>query len=487
MKTSHSLKLFGTAALALLLLSSALSLSSCEKEKETAAADGDVPEQTAQEDDSPKLEVPDGICEGKTFTVYFGNPDVTYSYLVAEETGDLIGDSVYRRNVLTQEKTGVEFDFAVGSHTSSGSDQAAETSIIRTLIQSGDDTYDVYMHVQHSGMPTLIEEGMFVDWNTVPYVNLENPWWYSNVVRDICFGDKVFCMTGDYNLPSFALTECLIFNKTMCDELGLEYPYGMVTDGTWTHDRFLEYIKKGSKDLNGDGVLDIESDRYGFGGWKYEQLKALFCAYGGECIRRSEWGLPELCIDREITYTVIDKMLEIFSGDWAFFEGKTWGVNGNMFREGRLLFDDGFLGSIPGTRDLEDIDVGFVPYPKLNEEQEAYYSRTANISGLTYIPVTNTDLEKTGAVLETMAYYSSLEILPNYFDIILTVKSTRDVESEEMIPIIKNSSRFLDQVIGFTGNEIVEAGNGNTLASFIASKEDYWEDKVYDLIDVYFD
>ena len=111
-------------AIALILLSSAVFLSSCEKEKMEAAG-GDITVRTEPEDDFTRLEVPDGICEGKTFTVHFGNPDVTYSYLAAEENGDMINDSVYRRNALTQEKTGVDYGFAVGSHTSGGSDQAA--------------------------------------------------------------------------------------------------------------------------------------------------------------------------------------------------------------------------------------------------------------------------------------------------------------------------------------------------------------------------
>ncbi len=432
-----------------------------------------------------KLEVPAGIAEGKTFSMYFANPDVKNNYIAEEETGDDMNDAVYQRNQLVMEHTGVELEFVASSRTSNGADQQAETSLIRTLIQSGDDTYDAYVHVQHTGMPTLIEEGMFVDWKTIPHVKLDNPWWYSNVERDICFGDKVFCMTGDYNLSSFSGSECLIFNKTMLDEIGMEYPYQLVFDGTWTHDKFVEYIKAATSDLNGDGTLDYDNDRYGFGGWQYEQLQALFAGYGGEAITKDEYNLPVLNIDNELTYTIVDKMLEVFDNDGAFFEGKTYGIDDRMFNDGRLLFNDSFLSGVPGTRKLENIDVGFIPYPKLNEEQENYYSRTANISCLTYIPVTNTDLDKTGAVLETMAYYGNQIVLPTYFDIILTIKSTRDVESEEMIPIIRDSSRFLDQVIGFTGSNIVTAKNGNTLASFIASSQDSWNEKIESLIETY--
>lgn len=431
--------------------------------------------------------VPEGIADGKDFKMYIAFASCFPSYKAEEENGNELNDAVFLRNSLVSEYTGANVEFAYSSRTTSGDDQKAETNHIRTLIQSGDDTYDAYVHVQHSGMPTLINEGMFVDWNTVPYVNIENPWWYSNAIRDITFGDKIYCMTGDYNLTSFSLSECIIFNKTLCDELQLEYPYQMVFDGTWTHDRFLQYIKAATKDLNGDGGFTREDDRFGFAGWNPEVIPALFCGYGGVILGKDENNLPVLNVDNERTYTVIDKMLEVFGDDGAFFVLDKHGTEDKMFNEGRLLFNDSFLSNVPSTRGLENIDVGFIPYPKLEEEQKEYFSRTANISCLTYIPVTNNDLETTGAVLEAMAFFSSDTIMPTYFDRILTVKSTRDIQSEEMIPIIRNSSRFLDSVIGVNYSGIIKSNNGNTLASLVQANNDAWQLKVEELIEVYSD
>ena len=471
-----------------LLLASLLitgTLASCKKDE--VVDEGTDNGTNVEVEDKAEFKVPAGVAEGKTFDMYIAMASLKGSYVAEEETGDDMNDAVYQRNALVEEHTGADLQFTVSTRSTSGADQNEETSLIRTLIQSGDDTYDAFAHVQHTGMPTLIEEKLFVNWNDIPYVKLDNPWWYSNVKRDISFGNKIFCMTGDYNFYSFSTTECLAFNKTMMDELGLEYPYEMVFDGTWTHDKFVEYIKAGTSDLNGDGVMDRDNDRYGFGGWQYEQLQALFAGYGGEAIAKDDNNMPVLNVDNQLTYTIIDKMLEIFDCEGAFFEGKTSGLDDKMFREGRLLFNDSFLNHISNMRSLENIDIGFVPFPKLDETQKEYYSRTANISGLTYIPITNTDLDMTGAVLEAMAYYSSSTIMPAYFDVILTIKSTRDIESEEMIPIIRNSSRFMDMVIGFTGSNIVTARNGNTLASHVAANKDVWNDKIDTLIELYSD
>lgn len=423
--------------------------------------------------------------DGETFDLYIAIPTASQSFIAPEETGDQITDAVYQRNELVEKRLGVKLNFVGTSRTSSGEDQKLESNQIRTLIQGGDDTYDAYVHVQHGAMPTLIEEGLFVDWNELQYVNTDNPWWYSNVKRDICFGDKIYCMTGDYNFKSFASTACVAFNKTLCDELGLEYPYDAVFDGTWTHDMMVEYIKKSTKDLNGDGAITTEYDRYGYMGWQPEIYGDLYCGYGGNAIEKDDDNLPVLAMDNERMVTVVDKMIELFSNEGAYVEGKTYGLDDTMFAEGRLMFNDSFLSHIPGMRGYEDVDVGFVPYPKLDENQEEYYSRTAVTAGMTYIPVTNENLDMTGAVLETMAYYSGETIIDTYFDIILTIKSTRDTESEEMIPIIRNSARFMEQIIGFTGSNIVVNNQGNTISSFVAKHKDAWQGKIDGLRDFY--
>ena len=465
----------------IILLSSVII--SC-RDKRAEKLQTDTSETIVRED---SFNVPKGICEGEEIDIYLAMPIYKNSYIAEEETGDELNDAVLLRNNLVEEHTGAKINFTLTTTNGRGTDQNNEATKIRTLIQAGDDTYEAYIHAQRTDLFTSFMENLFVDWYTIPYINLENPWWYSNVLRDSTYGGKLFAMTGDYNLTSFSYTECLLFNKTMCDELGLEYPYKMVFDGTWTHDKFVQYIKAATKDVNGDGKIEYISDRMGYGGYMYEQIPALFVGYGGDCLVKDENNLPVLVVDSEHNYTVIDKILEVFDLDGArYFQISDGGAHNNaMFNEGRLLFNDCFFNSIPATRQLENIDIGFVPYPKIDTDQKDYYSRTANLSGLTYIPVTNNKLDATGAVLETMAYYSGDTVLKTYFDNILTIKSTRDIESEEMIPIIRNSSRFEDIMIVFDGIDIVLANSGNTLASTMASKGDIWELTVEQMVEFY--
>ncbi len=460
--------------LALLLASS--SVAGCMKKEDNKKQTGNS-ENSQQTEDG--LSLPDIDGEGESFDVFIGYGVANTDFLAKEENGETLNDIMYNRNQTVQNRFNVNFTVKEGLNNNSEA-----TPIIRSLIQSGDDTYEVFINVQHVGVP-LIYEDLFVEWNeNMPYANLENPWWYQNVQRDLNFNNKVYVAAGAYNFHCLRGSGVLSFNKTMLDELGLEYPYQMVLDGEWTIDKLIEYSKKAAKDLNGDGTMTFDSDRYGMAGWKWEMMPALFVGMGGNPVTKGEDNLPHLNINNERTFTVIDKMLELFSdGNGAWSSGSNYADSGTMFREGRLMFHDTTLDQLTGLREMED-DFGVVPYPKLDEDQEAYYSRTVNYSSLTYIPVTNQKLDLTSAILEYMSYISYNELIPAFYDIILTVKTTRDTESEAMIDIVRESARFMDENYLSSGGIIgIVEGGSNTLSSNYASYGDSWEIKLNDIIE----
>ncbi|MBE6704040.1 MAG: hypothetical protein E7583_02140 [Ruminococcaceae bacterium] len=458
-------------------------LSSCGK-KEEKKEKGESGEIQQTENDGPPLVLPpaEEVSDGdETFDIFLAYGVFDADYIVEEETGDTIKDIIYQRNREVEDYFGFEFNFRAGAVEKSNS---SATPTIRTQIQAGDDTYEVYMNVQHAGMP-LIYEDLFVEWTeNMPHANLDNPWWYQNVKRDLNFGDKIYVMVGDYNFHCLKASGAIAFNKTIMDELEMEYPYQLVKDGEWTIDKFIEYVKAGQKDLNGDGLIKPEDDRLGFSGWKWEMIPAMFVGMGGSPVAKDDDNLPMLNVNNERTFNVIDKLIELYDdGNGAWDGGNTYGVASTMFKESRLLFQDTTLTALPGLRELED-DFGAVPYPKLDEDQEDYYSRIVNFSSLTYIPVTNQKLELTSAVLEYMAYISHQNLIPAFYDEILNIKTARDFETEEMIDIIREGARFMDENYLTSGGiiNIVASGN-NTLSSNYASQGDAWETKLETIIE----
>ena len=464
------------SALAVLLaatLSASALLTSCKKDEKPTGDDtktgGDTPVDTPVSEDpldgdhSPNVPA-DVKFDGETFSILIGS---TGQHMYAEEeTSNIVNDTVYNDNLNVEDRFGITLNIVKGGYDATGGGQSEATAQFRSLIEANDTTYHAFMHVQHNGMPQMTLERYFVDWNTLPYIDLEEEWWYQNITKDLCFGDKVYVMTGDYARYIDSI-DCLVFNKQIFDELGLEYPYQDVLDGTWTWDKFEELVAQGAKDLNGDGEMTKEDDRWGLVGWTYELSYALLVSSGFSPLEKDADNMPVLNQNVDEAHEIYDRIIDLFAdGKKALAETSDYSGQINIFTEGRAMFKDTFMGGITGFSETE-FDFGILPYPKWDADSE-YQNRSSNMTALTYIPVTNANLEMTGAVLEEMAFQGAKNLTPAYFDQVLTVKNTRDVESEAMLPIIKNNARFL--YAGYAPNIISMVGNrSNTYASAYAS------------------
>ena len=113
------------------------------------------------------------------------------------------------------------------------------------------------------------------------------------------------------------------------------------------------------------------------------------------------------------------------------------------FRTGHAVYVNGFIGhSVSYYRDFEN-DYGIIPYPKWNEEQDAYYSMADGNFSIIAVPITVVNTDMAGAVTHALGAYSWKNVIPNYYDIALKVKGTRDEESVAILDMILDS-RVID-------------------------------------------
>lgn len=391
--------------------------------------------------------------------------DGSMGYMIAtEETGDLVNDAVFQRNIAIEEAYNLKFNMF---EAEPGSENNAQK--IRTLIMSGDTTYHMFEALQHAGMPALVLRDFFIDWNTLEHINLERPYWNSEGTKNIGFYGKLYTAGGDINLVTYNSTNCILFNKALFDDLGIDYPYEDVYNMTWTADKMMEIVKQGYADLNGDTVWDTDFDRLGFSGWGWEMLYAAYMGLGGKTLLQDEDGAPVLAMVNEDHVKIVDKLIELYDGVNTWINMKTYNTDKKMFLDGRILMDDNFITGIAQNRDSE-FDIGVVPYPMMDEAQGQYFSRAANIAHLSYIPTTNAQLEETGIILEAMAIESYNTVRPTYYDVTLDLKEAADEETRDMVDIILASSTYLYE--GFMNiNNLYEFINKrtNTYASWCAA------------------
>ncbi|MCL2159061.1 MAG: hypothetical protein FWH48_06615, partial [Oscillospiraceae bacterium] len=268
-------------------------------------------------------------------------------------------------------------------------------------------------------------------------VDLSKPWWDGGIL-DVCYGNKVYFVAGDITHSTLGYTTLLIFNKNLLNESGLEYPYQSVRDGTWTYDKFVGMIKGLSRDLNGDGKMDYKDDMYTIAGWQYEIPYNFHTVLGGNEVIKDKDGYPQIDIFSEKSMAAIDKILDLFSEYGGFYNNKNYGDDRTMFKDRRLYFLDVRMFEIEryDFRSMED-DFGMIPHPKLDLETP-YYTQLVNnnVVTVTTVPVTNTRLEMTSILLEALAYEGWKTISPEYKEVLLQTKLTRDDESADMFEYI---------------------------------------------------
>lgn len=97
------------------------------------------------------------------------------------------------------------------------------------------------------------------------------------------------------------------------------------------------------------------------------------------------------------------------------------------------------LGHIAGLRDFND-SFGVLPVPKYDESQDGYRSMMATWGTLmTTIPATASDPERTGVILDALAYDSHMNLLEPYYETYLTQKGARNEDSADMLQIVRDT------------------------------------------------
>ena len=427
-----------TAVSLVLLLSLALAAACGENAAEEAAVTTAAPVETEEVTTEPEItaDLPEMDYGGADFNMCMRIGDAyALDFDVTELTGDTIDDAVFERNSRVAEQFNIRFVF-FRDNDNFGLDSARKT------VYAGDSTYDVLIPHARFVFPYALE-GMLYDWDdSLPYIDLDKPWWNDDARAAFSLCHRLFAMVGDISYLNLGSTKCMLFNKPIMERLGFDTPYATVTDGKWTFDRLSEYMKAASADLNGDGEIKITDDRYGYitSHWS-GPIQALYSA-NQRIARKDENDLLYITLNTEIAISLYEKYFDMVDNEGGYINLQDDSSDmTNCFRDGRALFYDPGINSIKSLRDMED-DFGIIPWPKYDESIDAYYANVDAGCNLFIVPVTCSDPERASIILEACAYEGWKTVLPTYYDIVLTTKFTRDQESEKMIDIIRAGRVF---------------------------------------------
>lgn len=412
---------------------------------------------------------------------------------VEENTGDVVDDAIYRRNMELNDRYAV----VINAYRTEGNWPSRQnfTDTMKNSISAGDGAFDLILGYQ-AYMNNVDIAGYLYNFRDVPLLNLEADYYYSDIIEESTLNGKLYYLTGDFTYSLWPSMLVYFFNKDMASSYQIGDLYQTVRDGSWTLDKLIELTGVVYRDTNGDGLKDA-GDEFGLATDYGNIADAYYSAFDIEITVRDEEGIPAINANIEKLDNVITKLYDFYQNTsgvytYAMTSAMTTNPLADIFTSGRALFYPERLKNAIDFRGLE-IDFGILPYPKWDEAQDLYYSQAWNGYSVMVIPKDAKNLEKTAVMIEALNASSKEYVIPAFYDKALKVKFTRDEASGEMLDLIRDGISFQ---FGYFFGETINVGceawrlrdilqQGTGLASVFRGYKRVLERNLQTLVDFY--
>lgn len=411
--------------------------------------------QTTTDEESGRNSIPDDLpernFEGKSFRIIVRDNNWTTcrhieEIIAEEETGEVINDAVYKRNTVVEDRFNAKIEVVKQAEK----EEANLTNFVRKTVLAGSDEFDlVDGHMILMG--GLSTSDVYYNLYELPYINFDKPWWLKSATEELTVDGKSFFGISHLGYNALDYTYCYYFNKNLAQDYGIDNLYQTVRDGKWTIDYLAATVKDIYKDTDNNGEKD-DTDLFGFVSNAYSASVTYLWAFDNPVTVKDDSGIPQLVLNTPKMSSIVTKLYDLYFNNPGVSVAASAAANGygadwpvyaySAFQNGKAVFASGmFNDAIINYRNV-DFDYGILPYPKWDEAQEDYYTMMDGHGPLLAVPVTTTDPEFVGIMLEAMSAEGYKIITPAYYEVALKTKYARDEETEEMLDLILEGRRF---------------------------------------------
>lgn len=430
--------------------------------------------------------VPDDLLfDGEKFTILCRADSTNDKYLYEieadENETEVVNQAVYQRNLIVEERFGVEL---VAHDVPGGWNDSTEfKNTFRNSTLAGSGAFDLIMGYQ-AYMCELGLTDLYVNFYDIPYIkeDINNIYFFQDNVKELTVDGQIYFLVGDYCLTYFESLYVMYFNKLIANNENVGDIYQIVRDGEWTIDKCIELSKGVYNDLDGNGYKN-DNDRFGLITDYENTADAIFSFFDVQSTGHDDNGKIILDLDQGKMVSILEKMIAFYKTDDVFAH-KTSSSDVDIpfdaiFTEDRALFYPERLCYAQTYRGMET-DFGIIPYPKWDTNQDKYYTQAQNAYSVAVVPLDAPNLEKTGAIFDVLSALSYDLVTPAYYDMALKGKFARDNESGEMLDIIRdgiciNFGFFYNANVGPAGaiRLLLHQENSNFVSYYAANKKGY--------------
>ncbi|MBQ7907479.1 MAG: hypothetical protein IJ309_05835 [Clostridia bacterium] len=264
----------------------------------------------------------------------------------------------------------------------------------------------------HIAMPrmyeaqTLVGNGILFNLANSPNIDLDKSY-FNQVAREAySVSGKTYFVAGDFSFLDESTANLIFFNVDMAKTIA-SFPnvYSMVARGEWT----LEQMENVARIIGGQNIDGKENfqdtDKFGFG---TTNLSKFYQTSGIQQVSVNEaTGKYEISLNDEKVSTLVPKLIEYKNAEWAR-TGWTgdYGAMQKAFGENRLLFYNEVVQKFDyfGEDNDNNIKAGALPMPKLNADQETYYTPTTYQAVLMCVPTTTPSKNMSTYFLDVLSW-----------------------------------------------------------------------------------
>ncbi len=403
-----------------------------------------------------------------------------YYFHSEESSSDPMQAALYNRVVEIEDELGVDITYYMYRT------EREVNELIKTDVMNGSTEMDIALLHCIDGLTELTANAYLYPLEELGHVDLEADWWNLEQMDTLRAGKHYYLGVNDYMIPC---PYVIFFNKKMVEDLGMEDPYQLVLDQKWTYDTFTEMARAATKDVNTDGAFTLGHDTFGIACDDPSNYVSFITAIGQDITKKGDDGRLKLAMNTEKMAGLVADFAALAT-DNVFYPDWRTEPNQITMDSDQLLF---FLAPITSAETLRDCEVpfGILPYPKYDEAQEDY--RTLDWGGLMAVPSIIDNADKTGAVIELLAFKAEEEVIPAYYDLVLDGQLAQDPTTPKMLDVIFDticyepgmnywgqSGSFLE-LFYVLSHQAIDYKNAN-FASFYATHAD----SAQQLIDTYY-
>ena len=393
----------------------------------------------------PEPDLPEVRYDGQDFNIRVKGDAVHWETLgiyAEQKTGEPINDATLERNNKIEEQYGVVISTIEGSGV-------AGDVVTSALSQTHD--YDLAIDTLHQ-MSSVAPKSVY-DLKQLQYIDLEKPWYDQNFNNEASIGGRLFATTGDLVINDDNATWCVLFNKRIASDYGIENPYKLVSEGKWTLDKLYELAKPVTHEDTGNDSYNYED----FWGLVTEQYNgyAMVASAGEKIASKDSSDMPYLTANTEKFQTVFEKAVTLLGDTSVACMIEDWSNDSNYanpFKVGRGLFVMAGLYDLDEVREIDD-EIGVLTMPKYEESQEVALS-PVEIYCFTcaFIPISVADIEKSSVITEAMFAASRSTTRVAFYETTLKKKYSPDEETKLILDkVIENRTYDLGAVYGWGG------------------------------------